>query len=53
MTTHRVTMRNERDGFTEEAVDPHVPDDKLAAYLTDARIRWQTVEATPNESEED
>ena len=50
--TFRVVMRNQRsDGFTEEATDPHVPADQLDAYLSDARTRWQSVDATPNTEE--
>ena len=49
--TYRVTMRNIRGDLTEEAVDPRVPADQLDFYLTDARTRWQSVDATPNTEE--
>lgn len=52
VVTFHVVMRNQRpDGFTEEATDPQVPEDIVDAYLTDARTRWQQVDATPNTEE--
>ena len=52
-TTHRVVMRSvvpSEDGTSiiHEAVDPHVPEADLPAYLADARTRWAEVTHTEN-----